>query len=79
MLDAIARIGSQAKWVTSDTYDRSTLRTGGVARRGEVAVAFVIPRAGRAVGAEDLQAYCRGKLAGFKQAPRALGRAPHAG
>jgi len=40
-------------------------------RLGEVAVAFVIPRPGPAVEPETLQAYCRGKLAGFK-VPRQL-------
>jgi fatty-acyl-CoA synthase len=36
------------------------------ARLGEVAAAFVIPRARTAVSGDGLQAYCRGKLAGFK-------------
>ncbi len=35
-------------------------------RLGEVAAAYVIPREGQALAAEDLQAHCRGKLAGFK-------------
>src|SRR5262249_58902942 len=37
----------------------------------EVAAAYVIPRAGVETGAEELQAYCRSKLAGFK-VPRHL-------
>src|SRR5262245_60853609 len=37
----------------------------------EVAAAFVIPRAGVETGADELQAYCRSKLAGFK-VPRHL-------
>jgi fatty-acyl-CoA synthase len=36
------------------------------ARLGEVAAAFVIPRAGETVSGGALQAYSRGKLAGFK-------------
>jgi fatty-acyl-CoA synthase len=36
------------------------------ARLGEVAVAFVIPRAGQGVSGDALQAYGRGQLAGFK-------------
>ncbi|HEV8672778.1 MAG TPA: AMP-binding protein [Methylomirabilota bacterium] len=36
------------------------------ARLGEVAAAFVIPREGERLEADTLQAYCRGKLAGFK-------------
>jgi len=36
------------------------------ARLGEVAVAYVIPRAGARVDEAELQAHCRGKLAGFK-------------
>jgi fatty-acyl-CoA synthase len=35
-------------------------------RLGEVAVAFVIPRAGDPVSEDALQAYSRGRLAGFK-------------
>jgi fatty-acyl-CoA synthase len=35
-------------------------------RLGEVAVAFVIPRAGDPVSGEALQAHSRGRLAGFK-------------
>ena len=35
-------------------------------RWGKVGVAFVVPRAGNAVTAEELRAHCRAELAGFK-------------
>ena len=35
-------------------------------RLGEIAVAFVIPRAGQSLTAQQLQEHCRGKLASFK-------------